>query len=135
MYKNILIPVLLDSSRNTEEALQVARALADHDATLTLLHVMEEIPPYVLEYVPDAHLATSRELLKSKLEALRTELPNSRTVLTDGSSGRRICDVAEELDNDCIVVASHQPAFSDILLGSTAQHVVRHAKCAVHVIR
>ena len=36
---------------------------------------------------------------------------------------------------DVIVMASHQPKFSDYLLGSTAARVVRHAKCSVLIAR
>jgi nucleotide-binding universal stress UspA family protein len=42
---------------------------------------------------------------------------------------------ASENGYDCIVIASHVPGFENIFLGSTADRVVRHAKCAVHVIR
>jgi nucleotide-binding universal stress UspA family protein len=33
------------------------------------------------------------------------------------------------------VIASHRPGMADLLIGSTAAQVVRHAPCAVHVLR
>jgi nucleotide-binding universal stress UspA family protein len=55
--------------------------------------------------------------------------------VVDGHSGRTIVDYAAENDIDCIVIASHRPGMQNLLLGSTATQVVRHAKCAVHVLR
>ena len=52
-----------------------------------------------------------------------------------GHPGRTITDYADENGIDCIVIASHQPGLQDYFLGSTAARVVRHAHCAVHVLR
>ena len=52
-----------------------------------------------------------------------------------GHSGRTILDHASETEADLIVIASHRPGMQTLLLGSTATHVVRHATCAVHVLR
>ena len=62
-------------------------------------------------------------------------LANARVVVIDGPTGRSITNWADETGVDCIVIPSHRPVMSDILLGSTAAWVVRHAHCAVHVIR
>ena len=56
-------------------------------------------------------------------------------VLLNGHSGRTITDHARKIGADCIIVGSHKPGLSDFLLGSTAARVVRHAPCAVHVLR
>ena len=46
-----------------------------------------------------------------------------------------VVDFAAEMKADCIVMGSHKPGLADYLLGSTAARVVRHAPCAVHVMR
>ena len=135
MYKNILIPIVLDTTRNTVLALEVAKTLADEGASFTLLHSEEIMPVYVAEYLPTEVVQANRESVKAEMEALSKELPGSRIALTNGRAGSEICRYAEENGCDCIVIASHRPEFSDIFLGSTAQHVVRHAASAVHVIR
>ena len=135
MYANILIPVSFEAARNTEGAIKAAKALADKDASFTLLHVVEELPGYYTQYLPDDAFRINRRRFQEDLGALAEALPNAKTKIMDGHSGRDIVKWANEDGADCIVVASHQPAFSDMLLGSTAQYVVRHAKCAVHVIR
>ena len=55
--------------------------------------------------------------------------------MIEGHSGRSILDWAEENGPDLIIIASHRPGMQDLLLGSTASQVVRHARCAVHVVR
>ena len=52
-----------------------------------------------------------------------------------GHSANGILDYAEKNEIDCIIVASHRPGYQDYFLGSTAARVVRHATCAVHVLR
>ena len=42
---------------------------------------------------------------------------------------------ADNNEVDCIVVTSHRPGFTDLLLGSTASRLVRHATCPVMVLR
>lgn len=135
MYNNILIPVVLENTAKNEVAFTAARALADDDARFTLLHVIEAIPVYVSDYVPTDFIVEARETVQAQLEALAKTLPNCQAITTEGRAGSRILTWAEENGSDCIVIASHQPVFSDILLGSVAHHVVRHAKSAVHVIR
>jgi nucleotide-binding universal stress UspA family protein len=41
MYKNILIPVVLGDSRDTQASFKAAQALADAGAQITLLHVIK----------------------------------------------------------------------------------------------
>ena len=135
MYKNILVPVLLDEHHDTNAAFQAARALADDDARFTVLHVLEAIPSYVASQVPDDVLTQSRSSYDAALKKLAAELPGAITLMGTGHAGRFIVDHATEHGVDCIIVASHQPGFEDYVLGSTAARGVRHAKCAVHVIR
>jgi nucleotide-binding universal stress UspA family protein len=55
-----------------------------------------------------------------------------------GSDGvaEAICAVATELGVDAIVIGSHaRSGLGRLLLGSTSEHVVRHAPCPVLVVR
>ena len=135
MYRNILIPVTLDDSRDTAAALAAGKALADPGAQLTLLHVIEAIPLYIAEMIPPEAYLPAREGIRAQLEEMAKDLPQCGTLIEEGRPGPSICRIAEDHDCDCIVMASHQPAFTDILLGSVAQHVVRHATCPVLVLR
>ncbi len=135
MYKNILIPIVFDKAHDTEGSYNVARALADDDAEFTILHVVEEMPTFVANQIPGELLANSRHEAEVALAQSASALPGAKTVLRSGHAGRDIVDYAEDNGIDCIILASHRPGFEDFFLGSTADRVVRHAKCAVHVIR
>ncbi|WP_171210070.1 MULTISPECIES: universal stress protein [unclassified Ruegeria] len=133
MYKNILIPVTLD--HDTGAAFEAARQLADANAVFTVVHVQEPIPAYVGSQIPNEVLAHTRHEILEKLHQKTSEMPGASSRLISGHAGRAIVDFANENDVDCIVLASHKPGFQDLFLGSTANRVVHHARCSVHVIR
>lgn len=135
MYKTILVPIAFDSDAKAEAALAVARRLADDDSIITLLHVMEHIPGYAISYLPPDYRARSSAAVQAELDALATRLDHARGVVVEGHSGRTILEYAEANGCDMIVIASHRPGMGDMLIGSTATLVVRHAKCGVHVLR
>jgi len=135
MYKNILVPVSLDDDRDIKGAIEVARLLAGETGKITLLHVVEHIPGYAITYLSPEYLSERRKAVATELEAMAANIPNGSGKVTTGHSGRTILDWAFKHDVDCIVIASHRPGMQDLLLGSTASQVVRHATCAVHVIR
>ncbi|CTQ51811.1 Universal stress protein F [Roseibium album] len=135
MYKNILVPIIFDELHDTQASYLVARSLADDDAKFTVLHVIEEMPTFVSSQLPSELLASSRQEAEKALKQSAAALPEATTCLASGHAGRFIIDYADENGIDCIVLASHRPGMEDFFLGSTAGRVVRHAKCAVHVIR
>lgn len=135
MYKNILVPVIFDETHDTQGAYLAARSLAEDGAAFTVLHVMEAIPTYAETQIPAEVLAQSRHDIERQLEQSARALPGAKVELMSGHPGKTIVDYADKHAIDCIVVASHRPGFQDFFLGSTADRVVRHAKCAVHVIR
>ncbi|TDE36709.1 universal stress protein [Antarcticimicrobium sediminis] len=135
MYHNILIPVSFDSERDVTAPMKLAEILGTPEGQVTLLHVVEHIPGYAISYMPEDYLTEARTAVQTELEAMAAKLPNARAVVIEGHSGRSILDWAETNKPDLIIVASHRPGMQDLLLGSTATQVVRHAKCAVHVVR
>ncbi|WP_050606082.1 universal stress protein [Ruegeria sp. 6PALISEP08] len=135
MYKNILIPVALDQEHDTQASFEAARQLADADAVFTVIHVQEPIPAYVGSQIPSEVLANTRHEILENLHQTASKIPDAKARLISGHAGRAIVDFANESDADCIVLASHKPGFDDIFLGSTANRVVHHARCSVHVIR
>ena len=129
MYKNILVAIALDHSPDTNKAIEVARLLADDDATITALHVIEEIPAYLAIDIPDEVLKRRRPEAETELKAELGGLTDVKPVVVRGHAGRTIVDYAVESDIDCIVISSHRPGLQDYFLGSTAQRVVRHVQC------
>ena len=135
MYTNILVPISFEEDRDSQQAIEIAKYLAGSEAKITLLHVMEHVPNYATTYLPDGYLENSLQGLKEDLAKRAASISGGQSTVITGHSGASIIDYADEHKNDLIVVASHRPGVSDYFLGSTAQHVVRHANCAVHVIR
>ena len=136
MYRNILVAIADDERERTDEALALAAAIGAKDARVTLLHVLEAIPPFALSHIPEEARANRRSDAEAMLRGIaeRTALPVEAVVKT-GHGGHTIVEYAGEAGTDCILLNSHRPALQDIFFGSTAAHVVRHAPCAVHVLR
>lgn len=135
MYMNILVPVSFDEERDAKQAIDVAKTLSGEGAHITLLHVVEQVPAYATTLASQSYMEEARKAVLEQLEKMAEGLKNAEAVVVEGHSGRAILDYAGEKWCDCIVMASHRPGLQDYFLGSTAAHVVRHAGCAVHVIR
>jgi nucleotide-binding universal stress UspA family protein len=134
MYKNILVPVALDHERDVTAALGVARKLVAPGGTVTALTVVEAMPAYVLAQMPEGQAERNLAVAAEQLEGM-IGTGEVRAVAVAGHPARSILDHAEAQGVDCIVIASHRPGLQDYFLGSTAARVVRHAPCAVHVVR
>ncbi len=136
MYKRTLVPVVFDNQDGTAAALAAAKVLKGAEGTVTLLHVVEDIPAYVAGHFPEGLPAAARVTANEGLNRIASTAGyDVRTKVASGKASRSILDEAETIDADCIVIASHQLGLEDYLIGSTAARVVRHAKCAVHVVR
>lgn len=135
MYMNIIVPVAFDDAHNPDTALNVTRSLAAEGAKVTLVHVMADVPGYAVSYMPPGYSDELRKTLQDSLTKLAAEFGNAEGILREGNPANEILALAEEIDADCIVIASHRPGFGDYLIGSTAARVVRHAHCSVMVLR
>lgn len=135
MYKNILVPIAADHDPHTGKALNVARALAGEGAKITALTVVEEMPGYILNQLPEGQMEKTKTEVETGLKADLGGVVDVTPVVIEGHSARSILEYAAENGIDCIVMASHRPDISDYFLGSTAARVVRHAPCSVHVVR
>jgi len=135
MYDNILIAIALGHSPDSGKAIEVARLLAGDGATITALNVVEEIPAYVANQIPKELLSNRRLEAEAELKADLGGVTDVKPLVIGGHAGRTIVEYAAKDGIDCIVISSHRPGLQDYFLGSTAQRVVRHASCAVHVLR
>lgn len=74
-----------------------------------------------------------------QLEAFVKDRPidgiEMETVVRIGAVHRQILKLAEERNVDLIVMEAANPKVQDYLLGTTASHIVTHARCSVYVVR
>lgn len=133
--KKILVPV--DFSDCSKKALQYAIPFArQFGADLKLLHVVEPYPavpemsPYDFDNIADG---------KAQLEALRQALGDAvpaSTSLRAGMPHMEIAEAAREFGIDLIILSTHgRKGLSRMVLGSTAEKVVRRAPCPVLIVR
>lgn len=140
LYKHILLAVdFYDDDKLTKVK---AKLLAEqHQAQLSLIHVVENFPVTDIAYGPipfDTDLAEEwMAASKKRLGKLGEELgvPEQRQWLEMGSAKLEIVRVAEENGVDLIMVGSHGRHGLALLLGSTANGVLHHAKCDVLAVR
>ena len=137
MYQNILVPVAPSHPANTQEAIKVAQLLRAKGGKITLVSALEPIPAYVSQYLPPDQLKNNRADVKASLleDASGIENVEIHVMTETGSAGSTIVDYAKQHEADLIIIASHRPGLQDYFLGSTAARVVRHAPCAVHIVR
>ena len=141
--KNILVP--MDFSPSAQKALHYALSFAEQfGATITLLNVVEPaVYPTELGYIPveiDALHKTMNTSARERLAKLATEQVPPRfranTLVRVGTPYHEISTAAKELDVDLIVIATHgYTGLKHVVLGSTAERVVRHAPCPVLTVR
>jgi universal stress protein F len=136
MYKKILVPVDIGQLDKGEKILLKAMEIVDDGGSILLLNVAEDIPGYITIELPLDFIEASIKEASEQLNTLNEKTGAKALVLTRiGSPAREILAAAEENGADLVIIASHRPDFSNYLLGSTADRVVRHAKCSVLVDR
>ena len=139
MFKNVLVPIDLGQIEQGKDLVKTAMKLGpDEGGKLTLLHVLPPIPGYAASFIPEGQSKESQEKSLQQLGEIAQELGIADTaekIVLIGSVHIEILSWAEDAEIDVIVMASHQPEFTDHLIGTTAARVVRHAHCSVLVIR
>lgn len=112
-----------------EEAVAMARRRGAKLLVVTVAPEMER----------NLNITDSREYwgkaMQKFIEAYPAEGVELETAVLLGAVHREIVKYAEERDVDVIVMGSANPNIKDYILGTTASHVVAHAKCSVYVVR
>ena len=141
-FQTILVPT--DFSSAAKQAIPYAAHLARPDGEILLVHVME-LPHYPTLFEGTALVVPPidenlRKQLEAQLEKSAAEVRDSglrcRSILREGPPTSELLDCAKEQSADLIVIATHgYTGIKHMLLGSTAEQVVRHACCPVLTIR
>ena len=133
----ILCPVDFSPCSNValEHAIELARASG---AALVIAHVSAPPPTYISGYAGYGALPPYQPEPDPRLEEIRVpeDVVNLERVHLVGLEGESIVKYSADTNCDLIVLGTHgYGGFTRFLLGSVADYVLRHAKCAVVVVK
>ena len=138
--RNVLVPI--DFSAPSLEAIEAALPLIKHfGADLHLVHVFE--PDYPASsmvaiplVVPELEVGERVRRLRDVAEDYSVPLRRENIHAIKGRPFEEICRLAQEIDIDLIVITTRgNTGLKHLLLGSTAERVVRYSPCPVLVVR
>jgi nucleotide-binding universal stress UspA family protein len=133
--------IAVDESAIAAHAIAVGRELA---AALKAQEALVYVVDPTLAFQPDSGIPAAEWIATLKGEgqaflataAQRTGEPPAWQFLREGKPADQILAAAREWDADVIVIGTHgRSGISRLVLGSTAEAVVRHAPCPVLVIK
>jgi nucleotide-binding universal stress UspA family protein len=143
MYDTVVFPT--DGERSSERACEDAVELASlHDATLHVVHVVDEATVELLSEVGETGRETVEETLESDAEEMveeaaevaRVEGVDVEVSVIHGKPDEEIVAYAEENDADLIVMGTEErmDEYRD-LLGSATESVLRKTSRRVMVVK
>jgi nucleotide-binding universal stress UspA family protein len=134
--KKILVPV--DFSDCSMKGVEYARQLASHfGSRLVLFHSIaiqywitnDEYTRYDLPLLTQQSDKIAREQMRELVQTLKRDGVEVTGFVAMGHAGQAICTRAELEKVDLIVMSTHgTTGLKHVLLGSTAEYVVRHAR-------
>jgi universal stress protein A len=141
LYKHILFAT--DFTEHSNEVATKAHQLATiNNAELSIVHIVDYIPITDATYGPIIpYNGDLLEQLMSSAKERLAKLANDLGIakenqwLETGSPKLELVRIAKENKVDLIVVGSHGRHGLALLLGSTANGVLHHAKCDVLAVR
>lgn len=132
-FASILTPVDMRHPEDSEKAIAVAAGLSRaHNAPYAILTVARPLGDEITE-MPEAH---EPEFVAFVEAAERKHGVSITPVFRSHESPIKvITDVSRERGTELIVMASHDPRFTDHIFGSNASQIALHAPCSVLVVR
>jgi nucleotide-binding universal stress UspA family protein len=139
--------VATDGSEVALEAARRAREIARPDAEIVLVAAAPmtddtgaggiegpDITPEELEVQQaEIHLGAETALT---MTAAELNLVGSTQYVIDGEPGEALCELADDIHADLLVVGSHKHGvLTRAFMGSVSEYVVHHAPCPVLVVR
>jgi nucleotide-binding universal stress UspA family protein len=141
MYENILFPVDMEHTVEAEKALKIAVEEARRsNAKLTVMTVAPGFGmPIVASYFDKGAVKSAlKEIARHLKQYIDDNIPDdieTKAIVNEGNPAELILKRAQKDNIDLIVIASHNSQIENLLLGSCAAKVVRHAQCTVTVVK
>src|SRR5215831_16366520 len=143
--RNVLVPI--DFSTISIQTIETAKRLAHRfDASIHLVHVHQRqyLGDFMGPLMPVAKVRVSFEQHRRKKLAEELKMvaqahslsPDLIHPLEGASAFHEICRLAQQIPADLIVMPTHgYTGLRRVLLGSTAERVVRYSPCPVFIVR
>ena len=127
----------MNHEERAKEMIIAAKAHTDKNTKIILLNVVEVVPTWATSYLQANVMNENRQAVETKLAEIvaKENVDNATAIIRNGNPYRTILDMADKEEADLIIIGSHKPGVGAYFLGSTADKVVRHAKCSVFIIR
>ncbi len=135
--QNVLVPI--DFSEESFGALDVALQVVSDASQITVMHVLQDLSPLEAGEVwgvidPQTRLENVTKALRERLQDEKYARVRIEVLLGDPAHG--IANYAQQEKVGLIVIPSHgRTGLTRLLIGSTAERVVRLAHCPVLVLR
>lgn len=147
MYRKALLPV--DGSELAADAIAQVANLLPSDGTVLVIEVVDTVarilsqttpagfalngmgltPDVVEDVVRGQHEAATEDLARTEQRLRAAGITNVTTRIVEGAPGPAVVDAAHAEHCDIVVMATHgRSGLSRTVLGSVADHVVRHLK-------
>lgn len=136
MFKTVLFPI--DASREAREAAKVVENIVKtYNSRLILLSVVEPTPSE--EGEPVAEVMTSPEAVEKLLDSAKLAFSqqgiNAEVIEREGMPSFTICDVADELDANLIVMGCHGTGLTEEGASeSVTNRVINLSPCPVLIV-
>lgn len=140
MYKKILLALELEPDSD-RYPLKKAHDLSDKlGADLTLLHVVEPVSGFGSAYSVPASVEVEQKLLDQAHRKLAKfaavyDIQPEQCEIVNGGLRPAILAAVDRLEADLLVVGSYGRHGMEVLLGSTADTALHHAKCDILAVR
>lgn len=135
-HKTVVVP--LDFSDDSVAAIQTGLRCVEKPTGLHVLHVLPELRYSGPLYEEWGQGQPRDEVIRQRIEELIEEAgaTGAQAAVLIGDAGLATVDYAKSLDAGLIVLPSHGfHGVRRLLLGSTAERIIRHAECSVLVLR
>lgn len=133
------VAVPIDFSDESFDALQRALELVEAPSQITVVHVLQDLPPNEPGLIwsvvdKESRVRHVKEALEKKLQGEKYAGIETKVLL--GDPGHEIAKWAEQQQAELIVMPSHgRTGLKRLMIGSVAERVVRLAHCPVLVLR
>ncbi len=133
------VVVPFDFSEDSQAAVETALQMVEEAAQVHVVHVLPKVEPSDPEYLWMTADNAARRLHTEQALTERLNDPKFRDLrfhVAFGDPGHEVADFAAKYAAELIVLPSHgRTGLQRLLIGSTAERIVRLAHCPVLVLR